>query len=97
MYEDVDSIPTYEDLAPGENTYVLGGIVRKLGLPYEETSYIYEEADRYREPSKAYAKLLRLYLNFYLGTAKEMYGKDWKDIYDAVYDENTKMKEISPY
>jgi hypothetical protein len=93
MYGDVDSIPTYEDLAPGEDIPVLRGIVRKLGLPYEEASYIYDEADRYREPSKAYAKLLRLYLNFYLGTAKEMYGRSWKDIYDAIYDENTEMKK----
>jgi hypothetical protein len=93
MYGDVDSIPTYEDLAPGEPTYLLRGIVHKLGLPYEEASYIYDEADRYREPSKAYGKLLRLYLNFYLGTANEMYGRNWKTIYDAIDDRNTEMKK----
>lgn len=89
-----DSIPTYEDLAPGLLTYELAPILRQLGLDTDEAVYIRDfEAEMYMEHDKAYGKLLRLYLNYYLGTAKEIYGRDWQTISDAINDRNTEMKK----
>jgi hypothetical protein len=84
-------------IAPGEPEDVLINIAQQLGLGSEEASYISRQADRYKEyDTEYYTKQLRLYLYFYLATAKEMYGRNWGSTQHALDDENTeKKKEVA--
>lgn len=89
---DTSQIPDYNDPAPDFSQQQLKMSLGNLGLMYDELEFLDEESLHYNDKNKAYNKLLRLFLNFYLSIAREVYDRQWYRIQDALDNNNTQMK-----
>jgi len=90
---DLTQLPDYPDPAPDFTPQQLKISLGQLGLLSDELRYLEDQSFEYTDKPKAYDKLARIFLNYYLSAASEVYDRYWSNIQDAIADNNMPMKQ----